>query len=366
MSPIILVLLAFLSTVVGVRPGLQQSRALSVLQSQTMQLLEQTASPDQACTDWLSSPSGVLFTQCSNITDAIPSRTSKNNCTLNATDYDNFCNNSCYDILLAGYNYILTGPCLAFFDSLWAPCNNDTACGDNEICYQGTCYSSCKSISDCNSCSETCASFPQRNSTACQPRYTNATSNSTTTFRGTVYALNSYCVKNAIGDYCSVLVNSLLQPNLSSLQCTNFTSWGCCLGTILGSDQYCQYRIFNNSAIYGCANSGSVCSPLPSAQSFCAANSSSPITSSISSLISSIVGNVTSSLSSGLSSSSGVSNNSAGSSITIGVPGKSSVGVVIYPNGTIGTGKSGNGAGKENAPWLLVLGLMCTLLFSSN
>jgi len=67
------------------------------------------------------------------------------------------------------------------------------------------------------------------------------------------------------------------------------------------------------------------------------------------------------------SSSSGVFNNSAGSSITIGVPGQSSIGVIIYPNGTIGTGGTGgNGAGKENAPWLLVLGLMCTLLFSSN
>lgn len=59
-----------------------------------------------------------------------------------------------------------------------------------------------------------------------------------------------------------------------------------------------------------------------------------------------------------------------GSSASVVSPSQSSV-VVGNPNGTIGTGvgtgvgTGGNGAGKDPAPWLLVFGLMCTLLFSS-
>jgi len=344
MSPIVLVLLAFLSTGLSVSPRLHRSKAMSVLQSQTSQEVQVQAAPDVACTNWLQSPAGVAFTDCQNVTDNIPSRNSKNNCTVNPTDYDMFCNNTCYNILMSGYEYILTGPCLAFFEELWAPCGNDTDCGDGSLCYQGNCYASCKSNDDCNGCVEQCNVFPQRNDSGCQNTVTIPSPNTTMSFRGTVYSLNSYCAKNPAGDYCSVLANSnVLYQNLSMLQCSQLASWDCCLGTILQTDQYCQFRTFNNSGIYQCLNSNNVCSPLPSAQDFCS-NTTIPIVNNTSPI---------------------VNNTNGTSSITIGLPGSSSVTVIVNPNGTLGTGNNGNGAGKDTAPWLLVLGLMCTLLFSS-
>jgi hypothetical protein len=323
-----------------------------------MQQIQVQAIQDPACSDWLdNTPDGQAFVACQNITDAMPSRNSKNNCSLTNADYDAFCNNSCYPILMNGYNHILSGPCLAMFEELFT-CGNDTDC-DGGLCYEGNCYTSCKSNSDCNGCYETCASLAARNQTVCLTQY--ATVPTSSNFRGTVASLNSYCVKdpNPTGvGYCSTLLNYLLHPNMSQIQCFQVASWGCCLGSILQTDQYCEYRTWNNTAIYGCGNSNSVCSSLPSPQAFCAANSTLSIGTGSSSIISSLIGSL-------VNSTSGI-NGSSPVSITIGVPGGSSVSVGINPNGTIGTGSGGNGAGKENAPWLLVLGLMCTLLFSSN
>jgi len=362
MSPVLLVLFAFLSTGLSVNPRAFQTKALNALQAQSTlsQAIQLQAAPDVACSNWLLSEAGINFTNCQNITNAAPYPNSKNNCTVNSTDYDGFCHQGCYDILMSGYDYIIsTGACLDLFEELFAPCTNDTDCASDGslICNQGNCLTTCKNNDGCNGCMESCVQLSTRNTSVCVNNITIPTPNNQTMgFRGAVYTLKSYCVANTAGDYCSVLSSQL--HNISTATCANFASWGCCLGTMLTTDQYCQYRTFNNSNIYQCLNSNTSCAPLPSAQDYCTSNSSTGtgIVSTTSSLIGSIIGN-----NNGSSGSSG-----SASSVVIGIPGGSSVVVVVNPNGTLGTGQgSGNGASTENAPWLLVLGLMCSLLFSS-
>jgi len=361
-SCIFLVLLAILNTGLCVSPRPLESRVLSALQTTTTQKFRLQADPDPACVSWLLSSAGQDFANCQNLTNASPVMTPENNCSINATNYDNFCKDPCYNVLVNGYDHIIkTGDCRALFDDLFAPCMNDTNCATDgsSICHQGVCYSTCNQASDCNNCTEACQNLVERNTSVCQSTL-QTTGNSSYTFAGAAYTFKYYCAKSETGNYCSLSSSGV--TSVSNVTCDQFASWGCCLGTWLLTSSQCQFRAVNSSTLYQCNNSNTLCPSMPDPTQYCSAanNVSSGLSSAIagvSSAISSIVGII-----SGTNdtwSSSGMSS----TSVMIGVPGSSSVVVIVNPNNnTVGTG---SGAGRENAPWLLVLGLLFTLLFSS-
>jgi hypothetical protein len=310
------------------------------------------AEPDQTCLDWLASEEGQNFTNCESGNPGAPIPNNDNNCVVTTDEMDSYCEDACFDILMNGYNFIIqTGTCLPVYEDKFKPCLNNTDCPDlgtgPRVCSEGFCYMACNTTDDCNSClMETCETMGQFQ--GCQGNITEplqgaglANRTIQNTFRGMVYSLNAACIKNTQGDYCA-----LMQLNTNATCDSLSAQWGCCVGTMLPSLEYCQWQKFtdpNLAGLFQC-NISQACQPLPLAQQFCQVTSNGTASNSSSS--------------SGISSSSG-STGSTGMSST----GMSSSGSFSSHTGSSGVGGTGNNgtdgsaAGRLTISWTVTLAL---------
>jgi hypothetical protein len=299
------------------------------------QALGQAPQPDANCTAWLATPTGQNFTTCESGFPGLPMKTPDNNCLLTQTDFDLLCNDSCYQIMLDAYNFILeTGTCLELYEYYFGPCQVDGDCVNAQlgpqVCVAGVCMTSCDTTADCNSCnSETCETFGSVS--ACQSNLTQTNGNST--FRGNFYQFQSTCSQNDDGDSCGLLFSNITD-NLSNVTCSDFDSWGCCLGQMLTNMEFCAFQRFTSDSIYNCSSANQTCSDYPRAQQFCSIIGTNSTTNT--------------------SSSSGVS---SGSSSMTG----SSSHLSSHTGSGVGTGNNnGTGSGAETIAisWSLLLGLI--------
>lgn len=299
------------------------------------QALAQAPQPDAACQAWLNTSFGQNFTQCEADFPGLPVRNAANNCTLTQQDFDDLCGDPCFEIMTQAYDFILTnGTCLPLYEYYFGACQSDADCTNpslgSRVCIQGVCYTSCTTDDDCNSCeSEICDTIGQQQ--ACRSNLTTITGNST--FRGNVYQLLSTCSQNDDDAACALLFSNITDMDMNNVSCDNFSGWGCCLGQMLTSMQFCEFERFTATSIYNCAGANQTCADLPVAQQFCLVNVNN-------------TGNGTSNgTSSGISS--GISSGLTGSSGQSSFTGSTGVG---------GTG--GNSAGTIVISWSLLVGLL--------
>jgi len=318
--------------------------------------------PDVNCSAWLATPEGQAFTACETGFPGFPLKSRANNCQLTVTDYDNLCLDACLPRMMQSYDFFLTtGTCLKLYEYYFGPCLTDTDCSDPNLppqfCNEGVCYRSCNTSATCNPCySETCVSVGK--AMGCRSNFTQISGHST--FRGIVHQLSAVCSQNPEGNYCGLLYSNITGANLTTFgtQCSDFDNWGCCLGTMLKTSQYCDYQHITEPFIYNCSLSNLTCGTLPQAQAFCAynitsnGNSSSTSSSSTSSSMtgSSIIG----------SGSSMISSFSSFSSVISGV-----ISLTGSTGGSTGVATTGdNSAGMVSINWslLLVLALIVPTL----
>jgi hypothetical protein len=298
------------------------------------QALGQAPQPDAACQAWLNTPIGQNFSQCEADFPGLPMRTPDNNCTVTFQDYDNLCTDACYEIMNQAYNFFITnGTCLDVYEYTFGACQSDADCVNpslgSRVCIQGVCYTSCTTDSDCNTCdSEFCDTIGQQQ--ACRSNLTTITGNST--FRGHVYQFMSACSQNSDDGACALLFSNVSSMDMSNISCDNFADWGCCLGQMLTSMQFCAFERFTQGAIYNCEGANQTCTDLPVAQQFCLVN------------VNGTTNGTTNGTSSGMSS---------GFSSLTGSSGQSS-----HTGSTGVGGTGGNSAGTIVISWSLLVGLL--------
>jgi len=236
----------------------------------------QQSVPDATCTSWLKG-GGSAFLACfssGNMT-APPSPSLNNSCTVNNTDFANFCQQPCYATVMSGLDYIVSSRvCYSFLSGyLKTGCSNDSDCGTGEACYASTCHSTCTTVQDCLNSTECdpnvdmCVQPKGASSKICYSNETYPNGKGTPQFESVVYSYKLLCAQSG-SNYCGVYYeNSAL--NITSLTCNDVSSWGCCTGSILNTLEFCLYETLNNPTLYTCPNSASVCPGLPSANSYC-------------------------------------------------------------------------------------------------
>jgi hypothetical protein len=352
------------------------------------------AVPDAMCQQWLDSPAGQEYQQCDSGNPGLPVPYNQtNNCELTFEDFEGYCNNSCYGVMVKAWEFFLnTSTCLDVEQDKYKACMNDSDCvtvnGRQRVCFEGFCYNACNSTSDCNPCmEETCVPLGGNNTQAINntgSQGTNSTgsqgTNSTgsqgnngtsiqacrsarivyangsavvanrtiqNTFRAQLYKLQAGCSKSENNVYCGLI-------DLSNQTCASLKSqWGCCASTLLPSIKYCEWLNFTNSTINNlltnCTWDIAPCGGLDWAWQFCGFNVSGGSSSSSSS--SGISGTNSSSGSSSIigtnSSSSSIIGTNSSSSSMIGTNSSSSsniVGTNSSSSSIIGTNSSSSGS----------------------
>jgi len=353
------------------------------------------AEPDALCQQWLATDAGQEFVACDTDNPGLPKPyNTSNNCMLTTDDFNLYCNNSCYEVVLKAWEFFLnTSTCLSVQQHKYGPCQNNSDCpmlpgNVSRICYQGFCYTGCNQTSDCNSCmDETCVDLGTLgNVNGTNGTGTNTTNNSNfkicrssemsfanntnrtleTGFKGMIYSLKAGCSKNnSTGDYCGLM--TLENQTCASLE----QQYGCCAATILPSSKYCEWTNYTNTNytnLLNCNWTVQPCNGLEWAWQACAitnntnGNNSSSSSGMSSGMSSSGSGSGSSSMSSGMSSMSSSGMSSSGSSSFTGSSSYSSSSVfgsnMSSPTGP-NLNTTGNGAtGNKAISWTMTIALV--------